>query len=137
MDKSKLDNIREYVINKIMRNPDVMFDMSSRKADDIDLVDIIASLYNVLHEAVTGERYDYMFHWANKIGSAVIENIFDEMPSPETIKQNLQDLVGCWYSEYYCGEEDDDYYRELQKSVDIACDALDEVKKYAESDSNN
>ena len=42
------------------------------------LADIIASLHNLLYEAVTGERYDYMFHWANKVGGDCIDNIFDD-----------------------------------------------------------
>lgn len=42
-----------------------------------DLVDIIASLHNMLCEAITGEPYDYMWHWANKIGSWTEDNAFD------------------------------------------------------------
>lgn len=38
----------------------------------------IASLHNLLYEAVTGERYDYMFHWANKVGGDCLDNIFDD-----------------------------------------------------------
>lgn len=30
-----------------------------------DLLDIIASLHNELYKEVTGNYYDYMYHWAN------------------------------------------------------------------------
>lgn len=30
-----------------------------------DLLDVIASLHNELYKEVTGEYYDYMYHWAN------------------------------------------------------------------------
>lgn len=33
--------------------------------DKYDLLDIIASLHNELYHEVTGQYYDYMFHWAN------------------------------------------------------------------------
>lgn len=74
----KLDYIRDYIVKNVMRNPDIMFNAQIREVQEVDPVDIIASLYNELHEVVTGERYDYMFHWANKVGSDVNEDIFKE-----------------------------------------------------------
>lgn len=80
MDEEKLGYIRGYIVENVMRNPDIMFNDEIREQPlDLDLVDIIASLYNELHEVVTGERYDYMFHWANKVGSWVNEDIFKEI----------------------------------------------------------
>ena len=53
-------------------------DEDGDEVSEVDLVDIIASLHNLLYEAVTGERYDYMFHWANKCGSDCNDDIFDK-----------------------------------------------------------
>ena len=78
MDNDKLSCIREYIINNVMREPNIMFNSQIRIQHEVDPVDIIASLYNELHEVVTGERYDYMFHWANKVGSSVNEDLFKE-----------------------------------------------------------
>ena len=69
----KLDQIREYLIDNVFRNPDVMF---SKERYEKDLPDIIASLYEVLHRTVTGKPYEYMFHWANKIGAWVEDDLF-------------------------------------------------------------
>ena len=60
-----LEQIREYLIENVFRNPNIML---SQERDEVDLPEIIASLYEVLHRTVTGEPYDYMFHWANKVG---------------------------------------------------------------------
>lgn len=81
MDEEKLGYIRGYIVENIMRNPDIMFNEQIRELQDVDTVDVIASLYNELHEVVTGEPYDYMFHWANKVGSWVNEDIFKEVSS--------------------------------------------------------
>lgn len=70
-----IDDIRAYLVENVFRNPDVMF---SDDRDIIDLPEIIASLYEVLHRTVKGERYEYMFHWANKIGSDVDDQLFME-----------------------------------------------------------
>lgn len=75
MDKNKLDEITTYLKENVFKNTDIMY------TDDdmiIDLLEMIASLHNLLYEAVTGERYDYMFHWANKIGSWVYDDFFDD-----------------------------------------------------------
>jgi len=52
-------------------------------------------------------------------------------PKMQHVKENLHDLVDYWYSEYYTGEEDDPYYKELIESVDIAGEALDDILEYA------
>ena len=91
IDKKKLDQITDFLKWKIFRNMDIMY-LDDPPAVELDksfidkyhgeikyaeLVDIIASLHNLLYEAVTGERYDYMFHWTNKIGSDCFDDIFD------------------------------------------------------------
>lgn len=78
-DKEKrLKDIREWLIENIFRDGYVMFS-DAREAGQIDLIEVIASLYNEYHNAVMGEPYDYMFHWANKCGSWVDEDLFDRV----------------------------------------------------------
>lgn len=82
----ELGVVTEWIKERIWINPDVMFarfDMGEYLApteyfDDVsDLVDVISSLHNLLYEAVTGERYNYAFHWCNKCGSDTTDDIFD------------------------------------------------------------
>lgn len=40
----------------------------------LNLLDVIASLHNELYNAITGNYYDYMFHWTNKVGYDGIED---------------------------------------------------------------
>lgn len=104
--KDKLDYITTYIKEKVWRDPDVMYPyFPPGRSEDIqdlvgDLVDIISSLHNLLYEAITGERYDYAFHWCNKIGSFTRDNIFDvydhmEDKHPEDVMpgQNHFDLM--------------------------------------------
>lgn len=79
MTKEKLDEITEYLISNVWRNENVMFDNALIEEGNVsDLIDIISSLHNLLYEEVTGVRYNYAFHWANKVGSDVVDNIFDK-----------------------------------------------------------
>ena len=69
MNEDELKIIRDFLIEKIIREPDVFMDcIDINVAEDLDLIDVITGLYNMLHKSVTGEDYDYMWHWANKIG---------------------------------------------------------------------
>lgn len=77
MTEQKLDKIRNYIITNVMRNPDIMYNQIRDREDDP--VDIIASLYEELHKEVTGKPYEYMFHWANKIGSDCSDDLFKNM----------------------------------------------------------
>ena len=78
MTKDKLDKVTEYLKDHVWRNSNVMFDKECIEEGDVEqLVDIISSLHNLLYEEVTGERYNYAFHWANKVGSDTEDNIFD------------------------------------------------------------
>lgn len=80
--KEQLDNITSWIKWHIFRNGDIMWaeDPETEKGNQYyDLIDIIASLHNLLYEAIEGEPYDYMFHWANKIGSDCCDNFFDEI----------------------------------------------------------
>jgi hypothetical protein len=80
MTKEQLNEITSWLIDNVFRNPDVMFSDEIEIGDEaIALPDVIATLHNLLYEQITGERYDYMFHWANKVGSDCNDNIFDNM----------------------------------------------------------
>lgn len=69
MDESELKLIRDYIVENIARNPDVFIKCLDIDVDEhLDVIDIIVGLYDMLHKEVTGENYDYMWHWANKIG---------------------------------------------------------------------
>lgn len=84
MTKEKLNKITGYLIDNVWRNGNVMFDKECIEEGDVsNLVDIISSLHNLLHEEVTGERYNYAFHWANKVGSDTEDNVFDELIKEE------------------------------------------------------
>lgn len=80
MTREELDNITHWIKNNIMRDSNIMFDDNIRgdcyEFQDIDMIEVIASLHNMLYKEVTGEYYDYMFHWANKVGSWVYDDLF-------------------------------------------------------------
>ena len=86
MDKEKLEKIRKWLIENIFRNADIMLSdnryiwsyENPGEGEEIDMCEIIASLYEVLHKEVTGEPYNYFFHWANKVGSWVEDNMFTD-----------------------------------------------------------
>lgn len=81
MKKEHLDNIRNYIVDNIMRNPDYLFsdEIRGEKDTDIDLLTVIASLYEELHQEVTGEEYNYMWHFANKYGGYVDSKLFIDL----------------------------------------------------------
>ena len=107
MNEKQLYALTTWLIDNIFRNTDIMFDDAiwnqgmSLKGDIIDcndcndcnkcadcdnrfdLIDIIATLHNLLYAEITGKRYDYMFHWCNKIGSDCKDNVFDALISKE------------------------------------------------------
>lgn len=91
IDNKKLAQITRFLADNVFRNGDIMLswdippvkleksytDEDGNTVSEVDLVDIIASLHNLLCEAVTGNRYNYMFHWANKCGSWCKDDVFD------------------------------------------------------------
>lgn len=90
--------IREWLIENIFRNGMIMHDEYIRCAYDpnnkgtIDLIDVIAGMYEVLHMIVMDESYDYMWHWANKCGSWCESFFFCEMmKEKEREKENGKD----------------------------------------------
>lgn len=89
--KKQLDEITDFLKWNIFRNGDIMYDENfpgvklnkpytdeyHGEIKEVDLTDIIASLHNLLYEAVYGDRYNYMFHHCNKIGADCLDNVFD------------------------------------------------------------
>ena len=74
MTEKELEKIRQYIIDNVMTDSDIMF---SDSREVVDLPGIIASLYELLHQQVTGEPYQYFHHFANKIGADVEDNLFE------------------------------------------------------------
>ena len=74
MTEKELEKIREYIIDNVMTNDNIMF--SDERFNGVDMPEIIASLYELLHRQVTGEPYQYFYHLANKIGADVEDNLF-------------------------------------------------------------
>lgn len=73
MCSEKLEYIRNWLIDNLFRSCDIMYNSNIREAsinkyDGCDIMEVIAYLYNCLHELVHGERYNYFFHYANLIG---------------------------------------------------------------------
>ena len=81
--------VRNWLIENIFRNGYIMHDDNIRSAYNpegkndedncIDLAEVISGLYELLHGVIENERYDYMFHWANKCGSWVECDFFLKM----------------------------------------------------------
>lgn len=79
--KEDLDVIRNFIIDNVVENSNLMF--NETLDDEIDIISLVCSLYNVLHSVITGEEYDYFFHWANKIGGACDDNYIEHILSGE------------------------------------------------------
>ena len=85
MTKKQLYDITTKINYDIVRNSEVMYSaynkISSDEIDDVIwmLQNTICTLHNLLYKEVTGEPYDYWFHWANKIGRNVDENCFTDI----------------------------------------------------------
>lgn len=75
MDKKALDALTRDLIDNVIQNPDFVFDLGAEH--NIELFEVIASLHNILYKEVTGEYYDYMFHWYNKVaGESLDDNYY-------------------------------------------------------------
>ena len=72
MDKKALDALTSDLIDNVIQNPDFVFDLGAEH--NIELLEIIASLHNILYKEVTGEYYDYMWHWYNKIAGGSLDD---------------------------------------------------------------
>lgn len=94
--KDQVYIISHWIEENIMRNPAIMFNDECRGTSDeilgnsdSDLVEVIASLFEIIHRMALNEPYHYMFHWANKIGSWVEDDeIFIKI-----LEEHFQELV--------------------------------------------
>lgn len=78
MKREKLDEITEDLKTFFRHEVLDCFDRNNQYAID-ELLDMVASLHNELYKQITGEYYDYMFHWANKGGyDGLLDNIYKE-----------------------------------------------------------
>lgn len=79
MTREKLDEVTLSL--KTFFRYDVLdcFDPNNLCSSVDELLDIVASLHNELYKQITGEYYDYMFHWANKAGyDGLLDNLYKE-----------------------------------------------------------
>lgn len=85
MTEKQLNELTYWLRENVFKNPDIMYNdwLQEQEIDkdnlDTDLIDIIASLHNIIYELVTGNRYDYMFHHCNKIGADCNDDVFDKL----------------------------------------------------------
>ena len=95
MNDDQLYDITQYIKEHVWLNDNVIFERADMITDtDIEtLVDIISSLHNLLYEEVTGERYDYAFHWCNKSGGSCNDDIFNDILEVSTERHNIADLA--------------------------------------------
>lgn len=89
MNEKQLDILTTWLKEHIFMNDKIMFNDvlwdESIDFDNVDasVTDIIASLHNIIYKLVTGEKYDYMWHWCNKIGSDCDDSAFDKLLESE------------------------------------------------------
>ena len=87
--KEELDKITDILVVGLYTNDDIIIPLYAEfppviyKDKHYCVSDIIATLHNLLYECVTGKKYDYMWHWANKCGMWANDNIFEEEKSDE------------------------------------------------------
>lgn len=72
----ELEKITDKIKWDVARDEDVMHHSYLTPKDDIidTLIAMVFSLHNLLYKEVTGELYDYMWHWTNKIGINYIDH---------------------------------------------------------------
>ena len=85
LDEKELENVRARLV-PLFRDENIMYNDQIRGTQEpfytVDLMTIIAALYNMLHYEVTGTEYDYFFHWANKCGSWIEDEDFKKLLEP-------------------------------------------------------
>ena len=75
--EEKLKMITSKLITEIFLNEEIYNAGYLEEGEEsiiLNLLDVIASLHNELYNAITGNYYDYMFHWTNKVGYNSIED---------------------------------------------------------------
>lgn len=73
--KIDLTGIDDFLRFMVYRNSNLL---PNENEDILYLIDIIASMQNLLHEIITGLPYDYAYHWTNKVGyDGIVDTIFE------------------------------------------------------------
>ena len=68
----------------VCKNPEC--DECNEKHTIYDALDVLASVHNELYREVTGEYYDYIFHWANLgYGGSPDDSMFKEKEAEDGI----------------------------------------------------
>lgn len=109
MNEEELKKVRDFLVDNFFRNPHfVLYDnIASDEVKDIDLVDLVASLYDMLHLSVTGEHYDYMWHWCNKVGGWCDDLALAKLLEIDT-KEDILRCRHCKYASIHCTQYDTD-----------------------------
>lgn len=84
INKEDLNIIKDFIIDNVVKNENIMF--NETLDNEIDLISLICSLYNALYNVITGNSYDYFFHWANKIGGCCDDDYIEHILKNETDK---------------------------------------------------
>lgn len=70
--EATLQLIRNFLIDNVFRNPNYYFPTSTDDVDTTqDALVIIAGLYELLHVTLTGEEYDYFWHYGNRVTGTI------------------------------------------------------------------
>lgn len=101
MTKEQLTDLTIWLKDNVWRNSEVQYPCTMSDSYNVkaELIDIISSLHNLLYEEVFGHRYNYAFHWCNKVGADTEDNIFDDLLNKTTaedlkqINQNIKDEI--------------------------------------------
>ena len=92
LNEHDLEKIKDIIKNDIILSGDCLdYEFND---DDVNLFEVITSLYNLLYEVCTGKKYDYFFHWFNKVGMSVDTNerYFDKFLTKDENTMSLDEL---------------------------------------------
>jgi len=68
--KEQINELKSLIIDRVITNPDVMFDENNIHDDGIpDVINIIVGMFEYIYQLSNGNEYDYLWHYANKIGA--------------------------------------------------------------------
>lgn len=68
MTQEELNKVTLWIKENVAENGYFLSMQDEAVKDDIKASEVIFSLHNLLYKEVTGESYDYWFHWTNKVG---------------------------------------------------------------------
>lgn len=72
LNRNQIDKLKTLIIDNVVMNPNVILN-NDNLADDgdpnPDVIDIVVGMFEYIYQLSTGSEYDYMWHYANKVGS--------------------------------------------------------------------